>query len=556
LSPRSALPLGVLFLASVAIVALWQWNPARAFGITRSTEVLSAQTRDLLAALGYTDSPVDTAAGFRYRYPDWRDPAITDTPRPWSRLAGLRPAAVYFWYREQPTPMAGLEAGRVGLEALALPLRTVAGPGPYEPPLEPGSIYVERGPDGSLDTLHVRPAASASPAGAAVVDWSRLFAEARLNQADFTETEPDGALALPGSRRTAWVRKHADGADSLRVEAAELAGRPVAFRVLSPRTTYELGAAPFYLSIRSSNAKIVLAVTITMLAVAYLGAAFFMRRNIVLGRGDRRGASRLARVIAGHVFVAAMLSAAPPFDARLFGTLHGAAAAALFAGGWCWAFYLAIEPYVRRQWPRLLVGWSRLMAGEWRDPQVGREVFIGALTTLATMALTVGATWISRSAGGEPPLSENYYFRALGGPGILTGGLLQLLPWSMFVSLIFMVMLLLLRRLLRSDYAAIGLLAFVNLGLVPTDQWLVVVSMVIGSLVSLTVTLRVGFLAQVSQVVVWLAATALPFAPGTPGFVGTLSWIPMIAVTLPALFGLYTALAGQSIFGNADDRIP
>jgi hypothetical protein len=37
-----------------------------------------------------------------------------------------------------------------------------------------------------------------------------------------------------------------------------------------------------------------------------------------------------------------------------------------------------------------------------------------------------------------------------------------------------------------------------------------------------------------------------------PGFVGDLSWIPIVAIALPTMFGLYTALAGQSIFGDAE----
>jgi tRNA A-37 threonylcarbamoyl transferase component Bud32 len=548
-TPRTAVIFGLLFVATLATLARWQWNPAKVFGITRSTEVMAAQTRDLLADLGYTDAPVDSAAGFRYRYPDWRDPAVVNTAQPWSRLAGLRPAAVFFWYREQQSLMSGFESGRVGLEALALPLRTVTGTSPYEPGFEQGSIYVERGPNGSLDTLFVRPPANAPSGEGAPVDWLRLFGEARLDPNDFGETTPDPALALPGSRRIAWTRKPAEGVDPLRIEAAELAGRPVAFRVLSTRTTYELGATPFYLSIRTTNANIVLYVTIGLLCVAYVGGAYFLRRNTVLGRGDRRGASRLARVVTGVTFVSALLTASPPLDARLFSVLHGAAAVALFAGAWCWVFYLAIEPFVRRQWPRIMVGWSRLMAGEWRDPQVGREVFIGVLTTF--VALTLGVLAV-RLSGQEPTLTEQYHFRAISNSGLLVASLLQLIPYSMFVSLMWMVMLLLFRRILRSDYAAIAFLTLVSLGIAPTTQWAVVAAVIIGGALGLFVTLRVGFLSQVTQLIAWLAATALPFAPGTPGFVGTLSWIPIVAVSALALFGLYTSLAGQSIFAAAD----
>ena len=42
-----------------------------------------------------------------------------------------------------------------------------------------------------------------------------------------------------------------------------------------------------------------------------------------------------------------------------------------------WLFYLAIEPYVRRWWPHRIISWSRLLAGDFRDPLIGRALLIG-----------------------------------------------------------------------------------------------------------------------------------------------------------------------------------
>lgn len=554
LAPRTALGLGALFVAALAIVATWQWSPAAPFGISRSSEVLAAQTRDLLASLGYREAPVDTAAGFRYRFPDWRDPRVVDTARPWSRLGGLRPAAVYFWYREEPVPMVGFEMGRIGLESLSLPVRGVNGFSGHEPLFGPGTIYVERAPDGSLDTLYVRPANDGAELAteAPPVDWSRLFAEARLDVSTFTPATPMTTLAVPGERRMAWVREADDPMDSLRIEAAELAGRPVVFRVLSSRTTQEFGASPFNLAGRTWSSRLTVYVTVAMLALSYLGAAFFMRRNFLLGRGDRRGATRIAKVAAGFMVAASLLSAVPPIDARVFGTLHGAVAIGLFTGAFCWAFYMAIEPYVRRQWPRVLIGWSRLMAGEWRDPQVGREVFLGALWTVVATIPMVAAARFTAQSGVEPPLNEFFAFRTLGGIHELAGGLLQVLPWSLFVALMWIIILLMLRRLLRSDHLAVMASAVLTLGIAPTAQWGVVAALLIANVVALLVALRVGFLGLVSAMVVSQIMGGLPFSPGAHGIVGSLSWISLFAIVVPAFFGLYTALAGQSVFGTGD----
>ena len=56
-----------------------------------------------------------------------------------------------------------------------------------------------------------------------------------------------------------------------------------------------------------------------------------------------------------------------------------------------WLAYMAIEPYVRRVWPRMLVGLVRLLSGRLRDPAVGREVLFGVVTgcgLLSVVAMT------------------------------------------------------------------------------------------------------------------------------------------------------------------------
>ena len=51
---------------------------------------------------------------------------------------------------------------------------------------------------------------------------------------------------------------------------------------------------------------------------------------------------------------------------------------ALLVAAGLWLLYLAFEPYVRKFWPHLLIGWTRLLSGRVRDPLVGRDVLIGA----------------------------------------------------------------------------------------------------------------------------------------------------------------------------------
>jgi hypothetical protein len=95
-------------------------------------------------------------------------------------------------------------------------------------------------------------------------------------------------------------------------------------------------------------------------------------RNVRRGRGDRRGALRLALYLGAARFL------------WFLGAHHVAATAecdlfmshlsdAILQAGLAYVFYLAIEPYARRLWPRMLVSWVRVLDGGFRDPLVGRE---------------------------------------------------------------------------------------------------------------------------------------------------------------------------------------
>jgi hypothetical protein len=71
-------------------------------------------------------------------------------------------------------------------------------------------------------------------------------------------------------------------------------------------------------------------------------------------------------------------------------------------------FYLALEPYIRRTWPELLVSWTRILSGEFTDPLVGRDLFLGILLGAAQVSL-----WVSLVAApfflpirGETPYFE------------------------------------------------------------------------------------------------------------------------------------------------------
>jgi hypothetical protein len=155
----------------------------------------------------------------------------------------------------------------------------------------------------------------------------------------------------------------------------------VSFGITGPWTvsarTPRTGTAPFFNRVLGALSALI------MPGLMIVGAVL-ARRNVKVGRGDRRGAFRAASAVFLFLIAAWILGDTHigSFDAevqRLFGNIG----MALFNAGVVWLAYLGLEPYVRRFSPDSLIGWTRLIAGGWRDPRVGRDVLIGVATGLA-----------------------------------------------------------------------------------------------------------------------------------------------------------------------------
>src|SRR5438067_638340 len=121
-----------------------------------------------------------------------------------------------------------------------------------------------------------------------------------------------------------------------------------------------------------------------------------------MARSRRSAAALLSRDRFGNDFVLIQSPANHHTGALSyeFGLFLNELAFGLFAAVFLWLIYIALEPFVRRQWPERIVSWSRLLAGGWRDPLVGRDVLIGlaagAISILVSMLSFVGLRWIGR----------------------------------------------------------------------------------------------------------------------------------------------------------------
>jgi serine/threonine-protein kinase len=176
----------------------------------------------------------------------------------------------------------------------------------------------------------------------------------------------------------------------MRIEAAAYRGKPVYFELIGPWTRPER-MQPYEPTI---GERVGLGILTVLFVSLLLAGAMLARRNVHLGRGDRRGAARLAAFVFAAYAVAVFFGAnhVPNFDElALFLEFL---AWGLFFSCFIWVLYMALEPYVRRRWPATLVSWSRLLAGDFRDPLVGRDVLAGCLWG-ACLAVVIRLGWFN-----------------------------------------------------------------------------------------------------------------------------------------------------------------
>lgn len=323
-------------------------------------EVLTQKARDIVQSVGHDWRPADTASGFRGE-DGWLQSVAAAMPleasrADWDRRLAVAPHPVSFWYLQSDAPLVPrATAGRVEFQQRVSTAR---------------NVELKLGLDGGLLMFRAsQPGAGAPPGqGSRRPGWPDFFEAAHLPASAFMRVDPDTPSTATSEIRLAW-----EGPDprltgtSVRVEARERNGQPVAFEVVSPwaKTTPAPALPP------ASEP-----LPITVLSLALLACAwFFAYRNVKAGRSDIRGALIVAVFALASGEASRRLRAHEPFgdtgaQAFLFG---------ITAGLW----YLAFEPWVRRRWPQALVTSSRALAGRWRDPVVARDILVGLLAGLA-----------------------------------------------------------------------------------------------------------------------------------------------------------------------------
>jgi serine/threonine-protein kinase len=422
--------------------------------------------------------------------------------------------------------------------------------------LEPAPIYgnmvsVKLDLNGNLIKLHAVPSKKWP---AQELNLSALFAAAGLNLAEFTEAVPSELPPDFADTQRAWEGRSPHGTDlPIKVEAAFYHGKPIYFEVLHDRRVEKPDGANSQGMLDGSSSTLAAAFELAML----LAAAFLGPRNLYRGSADRQGALRLA------LWSFALLMVVWLFESHhalnVWEELRLLTLGLAFACSWAalmWIKYIALEPYVRLLWPESLITWTRLLAGQWRDPRLGRDLlqgaFIGVVLGLLDMLGRVIPAWF----GGMTPVPFfDWWIPNTFLDGYWVGNflinLLYSFRWAFFDVTLFLLLRVLLRRTIPAAivYIAVGTLLYVGTTADFGSIGYCVVAVLMQSLLLLLMA-RIGIFALVMAVFAWYCVF-FPLTHDLPhNGIYALGSIMIMAGMLMAGYGFYTSGGARGWFGE------
>jgi serine/threonine-protein kinase len=508
----------------------------------KGPDVLIDRAERMMASLGYPGEPGGQASGFMtagdYTGWLWR---TRRGPKRWDSISIGNPSAVLFWYRTSPREMVPVVPPRVR---------------PGDPPMiQTDMRQLTLDVRGRLREFRSVPPQVDATEGAPVAPrWNDLFEAAGLTMSAFSSIAPTWVPRDYADTRAAWEGPLPEQPDlRVRVEAAGYRGKPVWFSIVGPWTQPTL-MSPRQMSVVDRVINGAVAAIFVLLVVT---AMLLARRHLRDNRADRRGAVRLVAVLVSAGIADWLVGGThvSNVSAEANSLSMNAQAVALDVVV-MWAFYVALEPYVRRFWPDSLLGWSRIVAGHLRDPRVGRDILAGVVFGTALSLIDLGRSLVIQRLGYSPPIPA-YGTRVdvLGGPGWMISAWLGWSTAALGISLVavflFVILRLLLRRLWLSVIVGGFFLSLLSLNNAGTTDTLVVIIFVAASAALHTVILvRFGLLPFAVSVFARTVMTGVPLTLDlTRWWAAPSNWTLALLMAL-TLFGFYASRAGQPLLGR------
>lgn len=548
LRPRVAIAVFASILLGLALTIGYSihYNALDKMNLEMTPEVLTQKAREIISHLGYEGRPADSGFGLNIDS-DFQDAVEkNDKPHPdWDKALAARPTLLRYWYRQSPEDMVADEFHNNLLTPGML--------GETDPPaVTSGMINLQLDSQGRLTFFEAIPPQkvttspdAAKPQTAAPYDWNILFSAAALDPSKFQPAEPAWNSLGSSDARVAWTGVWPGTTRPLRVEAASFQGKPVFFRLIGDWTKPDRMVSTEKKTIGEQVQRIIF---LLVLVFGLGGGTFLARRNYLRGRADREGALRLAIVMFLLEVALFFCSSHLATITDAIGLTVIAISTALFLSGVMWVFYMAIEPWVRRQWPKSIISWTRLLAGSWRDPVVGRDILLG---------VALGVVWIFVFQIRYILIMHMGASPGLGSTDLLQGGRVALATWlrqwpqSIQTTMVFFLVFFGLKVVLRKEWiAAIVFIAIfaVPQGMSSTYKMVELPAMVLVYGIALLIVIRFGLVPLACAIFTINLMANVPFSADFSAWYMTTSILALLSVLAIAGWGFYHSLGGQPLW--------
>jgi len=541
LAPRVAIPCFAAVILGLALIVPLRIteNGLERIHPENPPEVLAKKSREIIANLGYPGAPVDAAGGFTYDY-DFLSYLQKDHSHriPCDReLSGQR-SLLRYWYRQSPREMSP-----DGFWASSFTPNVITSSDP--PTTLSGMINVELDPEGRLlDFQAIPPEKEENAQTSRSPDWLPLFNAAGLDLAQFRAVDPVWNSLASADTRSAWDGLWPGTARPLHIEAGARHGKPVFFSLTGPWTKpSRMNQAE---QTRADKTSRVIGLSIALLILA--GSLFLAYRNYSRNKADRQGALRLASLVFVLELFICLFRSHFVFTMDAIGLFVLANSTALFVSACLWVLYIALEPYVRRNWPQTIISWTRFVSGRSRDPLVGRDLLFGVLLGVFWLFVFALCSFLLMRVGDRPQLSDAEFLQ--GTREAVAMGLVTVVS-SIRTTLVFFFLLVLLRVLVRNRWlaAAIFVLLFTLtkvLGsghlLIETPAWIIIYG------VAAFAVVRFGLVALAVAVLTVDVLLNVPITMDFSNWYAARALCVLLSFVAIAAWGFYTSLAGQRLW--------
>jgi serine/threonine-protein kinase len=533
---------GALASFLVSVAALFALAPHTTLlglvPLDKPPEFLQERAREILAQAGSDRKPADSLFAFEVDRDYLEDLLHRDRAAGgrWDILRSAPPGGIQFWYRESRRDLSPRSGAFIG-DWLTDP-----------PDTTPGMARVGLDPDGRLISLLMVPGERTAPAPGEP-DWAPLLQATGVDAKTLVPVAPQWAPPVFADHRAAWTGSWPGKPEPpMRIEAAAADGKPVWLRVVLPWTHPAEEPAPErgFWNRAGRFARALWPVTLVVVA------GVVALRNVRRGRGDHRGALRLALYI-GAVRMSWFFGAHHMASSAEQDLFFSHLAFAMFLVGLVYVFYLAVEPYARRLWPRMLVSWVRVLEGRFRDPLVGRDLVIGSAAGALNALLARLGQWIPAMLGGAPALPHwsPWSLEPLRGtvPALVT---LAAVHTVALLEIFFPVTsILIFRLLLRRTWAAVIAAGLVGMVLFYPDSGSIP-GYLVGTLLWITIAwlvlFRAGLLAFAAMFTVHRLIDAMPLTPHPAAWSLGTTLLSLGFVVALALYGFRISRAGRPLF--------